>query len=170
MDRLAGPFGKTLVRILVALGAAGLVWAALGLFWPVRMTTLSGALDSGKAYTVTFATPGLNSLYGLLTLLAASVNAAASIRLFQGAYSALKVFLWAVFSGVMLAAAAVVGATPVISWMSDIPAEIQHGIGTPYVKVIEKTSLDVPLLVAAACVIAYLAAAALYAAMSQRSR
>ncbi|MFA5866615.1 MAG: hypothetical protein WC891_01420 [Actinomycetota bacterium] len=154
------------VRILLALGAAGLAWALLGLFWPVSTTTLSGALDSGQPYTTTFMTFAYNSLFGLLVLLAASVNLSVALRLFQRAYSGPKAFLWAVFSGLLLAVVPFIGDTPVVSWLPGIPAEIQHGISTPYVKVIEKGMTNVPLLVAVGFIIAYIAAAVLYASIS----
>ncbi len=164
MERIAGVF----VRILIALGAAGLAWALLGLFWPVSTTTLTGTLDSGQPYTTTFLTPAYNSLFGLLVLLAASVSLSVAVRLFQSAYTGLKVVLWAVFSGLLLAAVPFVGETRVVTWLSGIPAEIQHGISTPYVKVVETNLTNVPLLVAAGFIVTYIALATVYAMLQAK--
>lgn len=153
MNKLAG---HTVVRFLIVAGTAALVWAVIGLFWTVRTTTLTGTLDSGKAYTTTYSTAAYNTLDGWLTLLAALVCLAVSVRMFQKKFPVMKGLVWSGYVAVLLLGGLVAGWTTIINWLSWIPAEIQHGIGSPYVKMVQTSVSNPPLLIAKVFIIAFI--------------
>jgi hypothetical protein len=155
MAELKGKAGRFLVRAEIVIGFAALLWAAIGLFWPSAVTKLAGSLDSGQAYTTTYTTSAYNTVGGYLTLLAAAVCLTAGIQLFRGDRRAKSLF-WPLFVLSLLGAELFAGATRVISWLPGIPAEIQHGIGTEYVKVVENAVLNVPMEISKALIAVWL--------------
>lgn len=162
MGRIAEGVDKVSQSILVALALASLTWAGIALFYPVKISFLSGILGSGRIYQTSFNTYAYNSLGGFLLVLAGLVNSFSSIEHFRGKYDALRSFLWALFSAALVASIRFVGDTIIVSWSSNIPAEIQHAIGTPYVKLTELPVKNIPMLVGMGFATTYIVLVAVY--------
>lgn len=133
--------------ILVALAIAGLLWAVIALFFPIKTSYLKGTLDSGRQYSTVFKTYAYNSLNGLILLLIGLIDVLVSIMLLRGKYEPLKAVFWSLYSGVLALSTVWVGMTPVISWLPNIPPEVQHAIGSEYATLTEQTVMNIPALI-----------------------
>ncbi len=144
--------GRSLV---VAIGLAGLAWAVAALFVTVQVTTITGALATGSVYATAIVTRGFNTVGGVVLVLAAAAVMLAALDYFKGQSAARGVLLWSLFSVVLALSAWVGGSAPLVSWLPDIPPDIQHAIGTPYVTVVETAVQNIPALIATGFIIAY---------------
>jgi drug/metabolite transporter (DMT)-like permease len=159
---------KTVVSLLVVLAIASALWSGIALFYPYKVSFISGVLDAGQPYEAQFLSLRYNSVGGFMLLLATIINLAASVGLIRQRMGPYRALLWALFSSLLLSAIVVVGNTPIITWFADIPSDIQHGIGTPYVTLIETSQPNIPWLIALSLTCAYIALLAGYFMSSSR--
>jgi hypothetical protein len=142
--------------ILIVLAALSLILGSVALFLPIKQSFISGFLDIGAKYKTQWFTHAYNSVGGYLLLLAGLVNVISSVRLFQGRYRPLRALFWALFSGVLIVSFYLAGNTTIINWLSWIPPEIQHGIGTPYVELREVYLTTAPQVLASVTTIIFI--------------
>jgi hypothetical protein len=139
---------KTLVGILIIVAIAGIAWTGISLFYPYKISLISGSLDTGHHYETRFKSLRCSSLGGYALLLAAVVNLLTSIDLLRNRIDIKHALSLELFSAVLLMTTVLTGNTPMVTWFSDIPSDIQHGIGTPYASLTETMLTNIPWLVA----------------------
>lgn len=170
MGRVTGSANRTVLGILVVLALASLSWSAIALFYPYKVSVISGTLDSGEPYSSQFYTLAYNSVGGYLLLLAAIINMLASVELVKTDSGLRRGVLWALFSAILLGSIGFVGDTVIISWLSDIPSDIQHGIGTPYVTLTETMKRSIPALIGKSFAWGYIVLMSCYYVVAIKSR
>jgi hypothetical protein len=159
---------KTLVGILAIMAIAGVVWTGISLFYPYKISLISGSLDTGHHYETRFKSLRCSSLGGYALLLVAVVNLLTSIDLFKNRIDIKHVFSLTLFSVILLIATVLTGNTPIIIWFSDIPSDIQHGIGTPYASLTETMLTNIPWLAAIGFACFYVVFLAIYTIAAYR--
>ncbi len=132
--------------VLVALAVAACAWAVIALFFPVKLSDIAGTLDSGRAYQTTETTYGFNSVGGYLLLLCGFVDVVVSLALFRRKYGPLKALFWAGFTVFLTITYFFVGLTPIVSWLLNIPPEVQHAFGSEYATLVERGVTNWPAI------------------------
>lgn len=145
--------------ILIILAVLSLIFGAASLFFPIKQSFIKGVLDSGAVYQHRWYTYGYNSVGGYLLLLVGLINMVSSVRLFQRRYAASRTALWAIFSGILVGSIYLVGDTTIINWLTFLPPEIMHAVGTAYVSLKELKIVSPPLILGTATTILYIALA-----------
>lgn len=145
--------------ILIILACLTLLLGIAALLSPIKQSFIKGSLEGGAVYQKQWYTYGYNSVGGYLLLLASLINAFSSVRLFQGRYEASRSALWAIFSGILVSSIYLVGETTIINWLSFLPPEIMHAIGTSYVSLKELSIASLPLILGIAITILFVALA-----------
>ena len=141
--------------VVLALALTALVLSLVALFLPFKTSSINGTLDSGQAYHATWKTKAYSSVGGYLMVIASLICVVVSVQLLRARCSLLRASLWALYCSIVAGAIYVVGDTLVVSWRLDIPPEIQHAIGTPYVLLKEIDIINLPALLSMCLVIAY---------------
>ncbi|MFU8891856.1 MAG: hypothetical protein ACNA76_09475 [Anaerosomatales bacterium] len=142
------------VLIVAGLAAAGLLAVAVySLFEPGVAVAVRGTTLAGSAFAADFTLAGLRTVGGWLALAVALLAVAAWIER-PGRLAAAVALL----AGITVAAAhATLRFTPLQTWMTWIPAEIQHDYGTEYASIIfapVSTNLQVMGIMGACVVLA----------------
>jgi drug/metabolite transporter (DMT)-like permease len=146
---------KTVMSIMLVLAFAGVAWAVIALFYPYKLTNVSGLTDSGKHYEARFAALRYNSAGGFMLLAAGITSVLTLVDIIRKRIRLDNALIYAIFSVLLVGAVFLVGDTPIINWSSDIPSDIQHGIGTPYVTLTDTAQLNVPWIVSVGFNLAY---------------
>lgn len=146
-----GWLGKTLIFF----AAGSLILAVIAFFLPIKVNHIQGVLLNDAIYESEWRTNGYDSIGGYLLLLMGATNVIAALRYLRRRYDSLQLLGWAGFSALLLLSVRFAGDTVFFSWTPWIPVEIQHAIGTEYVRIWKTAVTNVPMLLSSTLAIAY---------------
>lgn len=134
--------------LLLTLALAAAVWAILGLFFAVKVTTVVSTLGGGLPYKASVTTYGYNTVGGVALVLAAVIAVLAAYDLFLNRASPARTAVWALFTAALAGSILVAGGANLVSWLPGIPVEVQQAIGSSYVNLTEMPVANYPAYVA----------------------
>ncbi len=133
-------------RLLVFFAASGLFLGAIAFFLPVEVNNLQGILLNDAIYESQWQTKAYETVGGYLILFLGTSNLVASLRYLRGKFRILQLLGWSALSGLFLVSALLAGDTVFFSWVPWIPPEIQHAIGTEYVRIWQVSVTNIPMV------------------------
>lgn len=135
-------------RILLALALASLIFAIAALFFPVKVSRISGVLDSGDEYQAEWETLGYQVVGGYLLLLVGLINIflAKSYPANATKKNLGDLSYWIAYNLVLVISFFLASRTMFYYWQSWIPPEVQNAIGTPYTSFREQVIRNVPMI------------------------
>jgi hypothetical protein len=155
MVGISDKYKEHIKSVMVALASAAAAWAVVALFFPVKISHITGTLDSEKAYKASVATFAYNSAGGYILLLSACVCVVVAIYMLRGSYGPLKGLFWALFCAPLVASTFFTGATPIIAWFPNVPPEVQHAFGSEYATLTEQFLINWPAMVSIGFMVLY---------------
>jgi hypothetical protein len=124
---------KLILLPLIATTLISILLAGIGLFLPMQVNFIRGVLNSGAPYRAEWQTLGYQVVGGYLLALAGVILLFVSLSFRKNYLKKIAYFALPLFSMLLVLSYVLAGRTRILNWLTWLPAEIQHALGTEYV-------------------------------------